>query len=158
MATATEALALNEGLDQGMKVQVSNIIRASRARVFAAWTEPELLKTWFGPPNRVTTSVRVDLRIGGEYRIEMTAEDLEPRIAIASGIYTEIVPDERLRFTWLATWAVGEETLVTVSLKHVAGGTEVTVLHENFRSIESMNGHEKGWTGALLNMARVIQN
>ena len=158
MATATEALALNEGLDQGMKLQVSNIIRASRARVFAAWTEPELIKTWFGPPNRVTSSVRVDLRIGGEYRIEMTAEDLDPRVAIASGIYTEIVPDERISFTWLATWAVGEETLVTVSLKDVPGGTEVTLTHEHFRSFETMNGHEKGWTGALAKMASVFQN
>jgi uncharacterized protein YndB with AHSA1/START domain len=149
---------LNEGLDQGMKIQVSNIIRASRARVFAAWTEPALIKTWFGPPNRVTTSVRADLRIGGEYHIEMTNEDLDPRVAIASGIYTEIVPDERLSFTWLATWAIGEETLVTVSLKEVPGGTEVTLQHENFRSFESMKGHEQGWMGALTNMARVIQN
>jgi uncharacterized protein YndB with AHSA1/START domain len=157
MATATEALSLNEGLDQGMKVQVSNIIRASRARVFAAWTNPELIKTWFGPPNRVTTGVRVDLRIGGEYCIEMTNEDLDPRVATASGIYTEIVPDERLRFTWLASWAVGEETLLTVSLKDVPSGTEVTLLHEHFSSIVSMNNHEKGWTGALAKLSTVLE-
>ena len=157
MATATEPIALNEGLDENMKLQVSKIIRAKCERVYAAWTNPETLITWFGPPNRITTAVRVDLRVGGEYYIEMTGEDLDPKVATASGIYTEIVPEERLRFTWLATWAVGEETLVTVTLQDVPNGTEVTILHEYFRSIDMMKGHEQGWTGALINMARVLE-
>jgi uncharacterized protein YndB with AHSA1/START domain len=157
MATATEAIALNEGLDENMKIQVSKIIRAKRERVYAAWTNPRTISTWFGPPNRITTGVRVDLRVGGEYYFEMTGEDLDPRIAVASGIYTEIVPNERLSFTWLATWAPGEETLVTVSLKDVAEGTEVTILHEHFSSVESMKGHEQGWMGALTNLAKAVE-
>ncbi len=157
MPTATEPLALNEGLDQKMTIQVTRIIRAKRERVYAAWTSPATITTWFGPANRVTTAVRVDLRIGGEYFFEMTNEDLTPKVASVSGVYTEIVPNERLRFTWIPTWSAPEETLVTVSLKDVPDGTEVTILHERFLSAESRNGHQQGWTAAMDKFARVLE-
>ncbi len=156
MATATEPIAFNEGLSENMKLQVTKVIRAKRERVFNAWTDPRTIATWFGTPGRVTSGVRVDLRIGGEYYFEMTSDTVEPRIAFASGTYTEIVSNERVQFTWQGTWTEGEVTLVTVLLKDVTGGTEVTLTHERFTSVDQMKAHEQGWLGAFERINAVV--
>jgi uncharacterized protein YndB with AHSA1/START domain len=59
------------------------------------------------------------------------------------------VLNELLQFTWTPNWNPGEESLVTISLKDVEGGTELTLLHERFLSEGSRNGHTKGWAGSL---------
>jgi uncharacterized protein YndB with AHSA1/START domain len=95
-----------------------------------------------------------DVRAGGQYRIEVTGptgdgDGAEQRVAVATGVYREIVPNELLQFTWVGTWNPDEESLVTVSLKDVEGGTEVTVTHERVATEQSMKGYELGWTGCL---------
>ena len=164
MATtiASESLALNENLAPGLRLQVSKTIRAKRERVFAAWTRPELLGQWFGPADMTNGPVEVDLRVGGAYRIEMIrcAPDGEgaAQTAVATGVYREIVPPERLSFSWNTNWNPGEETLVTVLLTEVPGGTEVTLVHERFASTESMSNHERGWLGCMAKLAAVLES
>ncbi|MGZ5287426.1 MAG: SRPBCC domain-containing protein, partial [Flavisolibacter sp.] len=36
-------------IDPGCEIRSSRIVNASREKVFAAWTEPEHLKNWWGP-------------------------------------------------------------------------------------------------------------
>ena len=47
----------------------------SPARVWRAWTEPELLKQWFAPKPVVTKEVVMDLRPGGRFFALMVAPD-----------------------------------------------------------------------------------
>ena len=54
-----------------LSLQFNQFIPASRSSVFAAWTNPDLLKAWFAPGNMMVPSVSRDLRPGGAYRIEM---------------------------------------------------------------------------------------
>jgi len=35
------------------RLEISRVIEAPRDRVYAAWTDPEQLKQWFGPENRL---------------------------------------------------------------------------------------------------------
>ena len=46
---------------------------APRARVWEAWTNPDVMARWFHPETLVTPreSVSVDLRVGGEYTYTM---------------------------------------------------------------------------------------
>ena len=64
------------------------------------------------------------------------------------GTYREIVPPERLVYTW--TWE-GEnvETLVTLELEAVDGGTELTMTQEGFRDSRAVAMHDHGWAGSL---------
>ena len=55
MSTASESNSL----------QVKRLIRASRERVFAAWTEAAHIPTWFGPANCRVINAQIDLRVGG---------------------------------------------------------------------------------------------
>ena len=168
MATAmVERAAVKADNGENLRLELRKVIKAKRARVFEAWTKPEVIRHWFGPRNMVVTEVSSDLRVGGAYRIEMRGaleasmaerpnESMEHR-AGATGVYTEIVPDERIAFTWRGDWRPEEETLVTVTLRDVEGGTEVTLVHEGFVTAESRQGHEHGWTGSLEKLSGVLE-
>ncbi|MBB5790038.1 SRPBCC family protein [Jiangella mangrovi] len=113
---------------------------ASRELVFRSWTDPGLLR-WFAdtgvPADRHPTTV--DLRVGGAWRIDMV-ESPERRYT-TGGVYREIVPPERLVFTWGADggWPAldparpDDNPVVTVTFEPVDdgdgvdGGTEMTV-------------------------------
>jgi uncharacterized protein YndB with AHSA1/START domain len=148
-APSTPALTLTQ----------SRVIRASRERVYQAWTNPQLLAKWFGPAGLHCSHAEMDVRVGGAYRIDMVPNDPPPansdgtecaeRRSSATGTYTKVLPNELLQFNWHPQWTPEEESLVTIMLKDVDGGTEITIRHENFATEVSRDGHNKGWAGCL---------
>jgi uncharacterized protein YndB with AHSA1/START domain len=135
---------------ENLKVQISRVIRASRQRTFDAWTRPENIRQWFGG-NRTVAEVETDPRNGGAYRIKANPapEADMNREAVISGRYVKVDPYDLLSFTWVGDWDPTEETLVTVTFKDVAEGTEVTVTHERFATELSRSKHEMGWTSSI---------
>jgi uncharacterized protein YndB with AHSA1/START domain len=69
--------------------------------VWRAWTEPELIKKWWGPEGFSVPSIKVDLRVGGKYIFAMHGpKDSEwDKDMYRAGIYKEIVPNEKLVVT-----------------------------------------------------------
>ena len=62
--------------------------------MWRAWTEPELVKRWWGGQRGEVTSAEIDLRVGGTWRYVMSAHG---GFEVAfHGEYREIVPNERL--------------------------------------------------------------
>jgi uncharacterized protein YndB with AHSA1/START domain len=144
----------------------TRVIRAPRSRVYQAWTDPEILQKWFGPPGKHCPEASIDLRVGGAYSITMAPDDAPPdavdscgggQQTTAFGKYTKIVPNELLQFTWASNWSPGEQSLVTISLKDVKSGTELTILHENFITEASRDGHNQGWAGCLEELAAMLE-
>jgi uncharacterized protein YndB with AHSA1/START domain len=135
-------------------VELTRTVRSPRNRVYEAWTNPEVLRQWFGPANMHCTSITLDARVGGAYSLGVRpdgAPATQPE-AIATGHYTRVAPGKLLQFTWKPTWRPGEESLVTVSFQDAAGeGTEITIRHEKFES-EAIEGYTKGWTACLEKM------
>jgi uncharacterized protein YndB with AHSA1/START domain len=136
-----------------LSLDVSKTIAAPRTRVFAAWTDPELVKLWFAPGDMTVGDVKVDARVGGSYRIVMQGADMTPT---AVGEYKEIVTNERLVFSWQWEGDPSQPTLVTVTFHDVEGGTRVDLKHERLSSEESRARHEHGWIGCLENLAKKI--
>ncbi|MDQ3557871.1 MAG: SRPBCC domain-containing protein [Pseudomonadota bacterium] len=122
-------------------------IKAPPAKVFAAWTEPEMMAGWFGPSHTEVASAEADPRAGGRFRVVMQATDGE--VHDVSGVYREVVPDRKLVFTWAWISTPERESLVTVSLRPVEDGTELTLTHERFFDEAAREGHRGGWTEAL---------
>jgi uncharacterized protein YndB with AHSA1/START domain len=146
-------------------IEQCRIIHATRAEVYRAWIDPEIVKKWFGPPNMLVSCANFDTRIGGAYRIELsprtepsnsevTAD--QPPLEV-SGVYTKVVPDELLQFTWLAPWAPGEESLVTITFRDTPDGTEISVRHDQLLSDASRDGHSNGWAAALDKIAAIYE-
>ena len=55
---------------QAPSLPIKRKFKASPEKVFAAWTQPEALRHWFGPSDDLTVPVaQTDLRVGGRYRL-----------------------------------------------------------------------------------------
>ena len=81
-----------------LSLEIKRFIRASRDRVYAAWTDPAQLKKWFGPENVQTRNLIADARVGGEFRWDLT--DQEGKEITISGEYREVEPGKKIVFTW----------------------------------------------------------
>jgi uncharacterized protein YndB with AHSA1/START domain len=142
-------------------LRITRRFAAPCEKVFQAWTDPERLKRWFAPSDDYSTPhADVDLRVGGTYRIQIKAPD--GAIYTAKGSYKEIQPAEWLVFSW--SWegpgwrGLKEfyETLVTVELRTVPAGTELTLTHEFFPTAEERDKHRSGWTGCLTRLIEAL--
>ncbi len=134
-------------MSTGNSLVIKRTFAASAERVFATWTQPELLKQWMGPGPVTVSEAEVDLSVGGAYRLVMN--DPKGDTHIPSGTYEEIVPNEKLVFNW--TWAnVEEVTRVTIELREISDNeTELTLTHVGFAEKDARDHHEEGWNGCL---------
>ena len=139
------------------RLEISRVIEAPRDRVYAAWTDPEQLKQWFGPENVKTRELVADARVGGTFRwdiINSEGEEMTMR-----GEFRELQPDKKIVFTW--QWEDDEDwenhiSIVTVELYDRDGGTELRLTHEQLPNEESRDGHTRGWESALDKLERLI--
>ena len=124
-------------------------------KVYSAWTDPEGLKRWFGPSDdgRILVA-ETNLEVGGRYRIVMEMPSGEQHRV--GGVYREIVPNEKLTFTWAWESTPERESLVTVKLKKAGDGTDMTLTHEQFFDEAARDRHEHGWTGTLERLGRYV--
>ena len=129
-------------------------IKAPPAKVYAAWTEPAQLAHWFGPAETVLGSVRaeMDVRVGGRYRANFNTENGEYHQV--GGVYREVVPNERLVFSWAWHSTPERESLVTLTFKPDGDGTMLTLQHEQFFDQAARDGHEHGWNGTIDKLER----
>jgi uncharacterized protein YndB with AHSA1/START domain len=126
-------------------------IRATPASVFEAWTRPEILATWWGPHHTRVVEAEIDAREGGAFRV-MLEEDTGARHEVR-GIYAEVEAPKRLVFSWAWTNAPERVSRVTVALRAITEGTEVTLTHDRFADDATATRHRRGWTESLERLA-----
>ena len=127
-------------------------LNAPPAKVFAAWTDPAQIVHWFGPVETVAGSVKaeMDVRVGGKFRASFTGcMDGNTEYHEVGGVYREVVPNEKLVFTWAWHTMTERESLVSVTLKPDDDGTLLTLHHEQFFDQPARDGHQRGWGGTL---------
>jgi uncharacterized protein YndB with AHSA1/START domain len=111
---------------------------------------------WFGPARAKPGTVRADLdvRVGGRYSISFTKDDGE--YCEVGGVYREVVPNERLVFSWAWHSTPERESLVTISLKPDAAGTLLTFHHAQFFDEVARDNHKRGWTEFLVKLENFV--
>ena len=131
-------------------------LNARPEKVYAAWTDPEKLAQWWGPADTLADSVRaeMDVRVGGRFRVSFKTGDGEHHEV--GGAYREVVPNQRLVFSWAWHSTPERESLVTISLQGDSGGTLLTLHHEQFFDQAARDGHERGWTGTLERLEKYL--
>ena len=143
---------------------LTRLIKAPREKVYRAWTDPELLKTWFAPLPYTTPRADLDVRPGGSSLIVMRGPDgteMPNR-----GVYLEVVPGEKLVFTdaYTDAWTPREGApfmTVVLTFEDEAGGTRYTarVLHwtaEN-REVHEKMGFHQGWAICTEQLAALVE-
>jgi uncharacterized protein YndB with AHSA1/START domain len=145
--TTSKAVTSTEGSD----LILTRVIDAPAAKVFRAWTEPELLKQWFAPAPWTTPAVETDVRPGGSSLVVMRSP--EGAEFPMRGVYLEVVQNQRLVFTdaYREAWEPAEKPFMTVivTLEEADGKTEYTarVRHwtEADREAHEQMGFHVGW-------------
>jgi uncharacterized protein YndB with AHSA1/START domain len=108
-------------------IVMTRIFDAPRQLVFAALTQPELLRRWYGPRGYQLVQCEVDLRVGGAWRFVVRAPDASEMVL--RGSYLEIDRPARLVNTAAnedCAAVAGSESLVTTILDEQAGRTTLT--------------------------------
>jgi uncharacterized protein YndB with AHSA1/START domain len=129
-------------------------LNATPEKVYAAWTEPEKIVKWFGPDAGPVKHAEADVRVGGRYAVNFFTEDGEEHYV--SGLYQEVVPNQKLMFTWAWRSTPERESLVTLLIRPEGEGSVLTLIHENFFDEAARDGHEKGWSGCLDKLVRYL--
>lgn len=138
-------------------LQVRRLIKTNRARVFDAWTKPELVKQWLGGQPCLITSSKMDVRAGGAYTFNVQKTPDGP-VTQLTGVYREVTPPSRLVFTWDGGCG-GEskiDSLVTVELTEKNGGTEICLTHERFPDAETCDKHNQGWVASFNALEKLL--
>lgn len=133
-------------------VVVRHTLRASRGRVFRAFSERRSVGQWLSPSPDVAIEVlHFDFVEGGRFRLQYTMPDGSR--PVVDGSYERIVRPAHLSFTW--TWAPPDPhanvpTRVLVDfVEHEEAITEVVVRHEQLGSPSHRRRYADGWTATL---------
>jgi uncharacterized protein YndB with AHSA1/START domain len=143
---------------EGNKLVIKRTFRAEPERVWQAWTDPEILKIWWGPRSFTTPVSRIDLRVGGKNINAMRSPD--GKEFWSTGVYKEIVPMSKLvvtdsfvdtegnvvpasQYGMPGVWPL--ELLVTVTFKEQDGGTEMELVHAGIPESMAMEMTKAGW-------------
>ena len=130
--------------------------RACPEKVWAAWTDPERLIAWFCTTKARPGSMRADLdvRVGGRYRISF--DMISGEHSEVGGIYREVVPHERLVFSWAWHSTPERESLVTVSIRPDGDGALMIFTHEQFFDEAARDNHARGWNELIAQLEALL--
>jgi uncharacterized protein YndB with AHSA1/START domain len=147
---------MSSGQTEATTLQVRRTIAASRDAVFRAWTDPSWFRQWFGTRDVSIPHVELDVRVGGEYRVDFESARGNAQLF---GTYLEVEPPARLVYTFCWGGAASEiaETLVTVEFQERGEETEVVVTHERQPSPAVSEFHESGWTVSFERLAELLE-
>jgi uncharacterized protein YndB with AHSA1/START domain len=113
------------------------VFDAPRERVFAVYTDPQLIPRWWGPRRMTTTVDEMDVRVGGKWRFVHSESDGTEQCF--RGVYREVTPPERLVQTFEWEGLPGHVIVETVSFEEVEGRTKVRT-ESLFHTTEERDG------------------
>jgi uncharacterized protein YndB with AHSA1/START domain len=136
-----------------LTLTVRRTIKASAEAVYSAWLDPDTIRRFMaGGADQTVTEARTDPRVGGSFRIVMTADsDIAHQ-----GVYKDLVPYSLIRFSWESPYSPADSE-VTIRLAPVDEGTEITLTQVKFLSEGARDGHQAGWTRILERLATTHQ-
>src|SRR5690606_1525668 len=138
-------------------VRLHRVLRTPPEQVYRAFLDADAMAKWL-PPHGFTCKVHhFEPSVGGGFRMSFTNFTTGHSHSF-SGEYLELVPDERLRYTDRFDDPNLPGTLqVTVSLKAVSGGTELSVVQEGMPELIPLDMCYLGWQESLLQLAALVE-
>ena len=119
------------------EIHVERVFDAPRDRVFAVYTDPELIPEWWGPRETTTVVDRMDVRPGGSWRFVMrNADGSETGFR---GTYREVVAPERIVQTFEWEGMPGHVSVETATFEDLGDRTKVTTT-SIFHTTEERDG------------------
>lgn len=161
-------------------IVIEKVIDAPRKAVWHAWTEPELVKKWWGPEEFTAPSIKINLKVGGRYIFSMHGPKGSEwdKDMYSAGTFKEIVPNEKLVVTDFFSDENGQimepsdygmspdfpkELTVTVLFEEIEQGkTKLSIIYPKPETREQMkamlkSGIKGGWNSSLNKLKNVLE-
>jgi uncharacterized protein YndB with AHSA1/START domain len=138
-------------------VHITHVFDAPREAVFAAWTDPEQLASWWAPDGFEIPpeSVEVEARVGGRFHLTMVDVSSGERFPYHAEI-VEISEPERIVLRAEAIPDAGiEETITRIRLDADGARTRMTITSGPYTD-DVRPSAEAGWFDLIANLERVV--
>ncbi|HEY6175137.1 MAG TPA: SRPBCC family protein [Kofleriaceae bacterium] len=124
-------------------------------RVFDAFLDPDLIRSWFGPGLGEIVHIDVHAHVGGMFSISQRRGEM---VIDTHGTYHTLDRPHRLAFSWATPAVRLPEGHVTVEIEpHDDGGSAVTLTHRIDPSWSGRIGEiESGWSHMLSAMSEAL--
>ncbi|WP_342130750.1 SRPBCC family protein [Hydrogenophaga sp. OTU3427] len=138
-------------------VRLHRVLRAPPERVYRAFLEPDAMAKWL-PPYGFTCQVHhMEARVGGTHRMSFRNFGTGHGHSFG-GEYLELVPNEKIRYTdRFDDPNLPGEMKVTVSLRQVLCGTELSVVQEGVPEVIPVEMCYLGWQESLEQLAKLVE-
>ena len=138
-------------------VRLHRVFATKPQKVYRAFIEPDAMAKWL-PPNGFTCTVHhMEPKVGGSFRMSFR-NFTTGRGHAFGGKYVELVPNERVHYTdRFEDPNLPGEIRVTVTLKEVSVGTEVSIVQEGLPEVIPVGACYLGWQESLRNLAKLVE-
>ena len=138
-------------------VRLHRVLKTTPQRVYRAFLEPDAMVKWL-PPYGFTCQVhQLEARVGGQHRMSFRNFTTGSGHSFG-GEYLELVPFEKLRYTdRFDDPNLPGEITVTVSLRQVMCGTELSILQEGLPEVIPVEMCYLGWQESLEQLAKLVE-
>jgi uncharacterized protein YndB with AHSA1/START domain len=137
-------------------IRLHRVLRAAPERVYRAFLDAEAMAKWL-PPYGFTGKVHhLDAKVGGTHKMSFTNFTTGKSHSFG-GRYLEMKPNELIRYTdKFDDPNLPGEMQVTVTLKKVSCGTEVTIVQEGVPEVIPADACYLGWQESLAQLADLV--
>ena len=138
-------------------VRLHRVLRAPPERVYRAFLEPDAMVKWIPPHGFTATMHELDVRVGGRYRMSFRNFSTGKSHSFG-GTYLELSSPKLIRYTdRFEDPNLTGEIQVTVSLRAVSCGTEVSITQAGLPAVIPLESCYLGWQESLSLLAHLVE-
>lgn len=138
-------------------LRLHRVLRTTPEKVYRAFLDADAKCKWLPPYGFTAKMHSFEPRVGGSYKMSFTNFTTGQSHSFG-GTYTELVPNERVRYTDKFDDAnLPGQMNVTVTIKQVSCGVELNIVQEGVPDIIPPEGCYLGWQESLLQLARLVE-
>lgn len=138
-------------------IKLHRVLRSTPEKIYRAFLDADAYSKWL-PPNGFTGKVHhMDARVGGTFKMSFTNFSTGSSHSFG-GEYVELVPHEFIRHTdKFDDPNMPGEMEVTVTLKAVSCGTEVSITQAGVPGFIPAESCYLGWQESLILLAKLVE-
>ena len=138
-------------------VHIHRVLRTSPEQVYRAFLDADAMAKWLPPYGFTCTVHQLHAHVGGSFRMSFKNFASGHEHAFG-GEYLELLPFERIRYKdKFDDPQLPGEMLVTVSLRQVSCGTDVSIVQEGIPSVIPLEMCYLGWQESMLQLANLLE-
>lgn len=138
-------------------IRLHRVIAARPEKLYRAFLEPDAVASWLPPWGFLCTVHELEAKVGGRYRMSFRNFTTGHSHSFG-GTYLELIPGQRLVYTdGFDDPNLPGEMKVTVDLKQVSVGTEITIEQQGVPDVIPAEACYLGWQDSLRKLAKLVE-